>query len=190
MVRPGRDGNDRRLITMTRGLRQKRTVITRLIIVVQTECDLVRLNVRDRLAALWQRPLSESMEIYGIFMRDKRLSGLIKACRNRKLSAQTRNLEPSKPGSLPASLLATAHGNFDSPLSVNWDSGNAPNVLSCLCCTIPTVIFSRSSCELSQCGGLDELWTPLLHDSHWHFTISIVAKYHPPSSTFHLLSVN
>ena len=87
VVRPGRDGNDRRLITMTRGLRQKHTVITRLIIVVQTERDLVRLNVRDRLAALWQRPLSESMEIYGIFMRDKRLSGLIKACRNRKLSA-------------------------------------------------------------------------------------------------------
>ena len=147
----------------------------------------------------WQRPLSESIDIYGIFMCDKRLSGLIKACRNgnylgRTAQARTSTvlaLEPSKPGAL-ASLTVrhSDHGNFDSPLSVNWDSTYPTySTLSCLCCTVSTVTFSRSSCELSQCGGLDELWTSLLHDSHWHFTISIIAKYHSPSSTLHLLSV-
>ena len=174
---------------MTRGLRQKRTVITRLIIVVQTECDLVRLNARDRLAALWQRPLSESMEIYGIFMRDKRLSGLIKACRNRKLSATS-----NRPSQTPCQPHCSPQLTEISIRLLGSTGTQATHptypTLSCLCCTIPTVIFSRSSCELSQCGGLDELWTPLLHDSHWHFTISIVAKYDPPSSTFHLLSVN
>ena len=80
--------NDRRLSQTLdnsnepRGLREKHTVIMRLIILVQNVSGVFQLNVRDPL----QRPLSESIKIYGIFMRDKRLSGLIKTCRNRKLS--------------------------------------------------------------------------------------------------------
>ena len=71
-------------------------------------------------------------------MRDNRLSDLIKACRDRKPSGlvQTRNLELSKPASLPASPLAT---NLDLPLCVNRDSTYSTySTLRGLCYAAPT----------------------------------------------------
>ena len=99
--------NDRRLSQTLdnsnepRGLREKHTV-TRLIIFVQTVSGVFQLNVRDPL----QRRLSESIKIYGIFMGDKRLSVLIKACRNRKLSGtDSANQRLCQPPCSPQAIL-------------------------------------------------------------------------------------